>query len=560
MLKHLKITNFAIIDSINIDFFPGFTVLTGETGAGKSILIDAISLILGDRASQEMIRSGEAIATIEATFQYENEQIRAKLVKLGIDSFSNELLIYREITLQNKNIIKLNNTTVTLQDLKEITKNLSDVHSQFDTQRLINPQNYIELIDGFKRQMSEQYLNQYGELLKTYKTKLVEFQDLSAKRKELSDKLDVYQYQLKEIQKYHLNPTEEDELREEEALLANFDKVYNLLHEAKVIFDDLEMLNHFYQVNTILDRLSFFSKEFTDLHDRTNESYYEMDDISSQVSQKLDSLNFDPNELERIGERLHALTQLKEKYHMSIPELIEHIVYLEKAIDQSTNFDQYIEASLLELQVAFKQLLKAAHDLTELRTQISEKITKELKLVLKDLVLPHTEFQIIINEHLPKDEFDVSKFQNNGLNDIEFMISTNVGEPMKPLSKTASGGEMSRIMLAFKTIFIRSQNLSTIIFDEIDTGISGYVAKQIAKKMKELSEFCQVVSITHIPQVVAYGEHHLLVEKQQIKSRTIAKASYLGLDERTKVIAQMISGDKITEASLQSAKELLMNN
>ncbi|MDD3123388.1 MAG: DNA repair protein RecN [Candidatus Izemoplasmatales bacterium] len=560
MLKHLKITNFAIIDTIEIDFYSGFTVLTGETGAGKSILIDAISLLLGDRASQEMVRSGETTATIEAIFEYDHEQIRAKLNKLGIDTFDNEIKIYREITTQNKNIVKLNNISISIQDLKDITKNLSDVHSQFDTQRLINPSSYVELIDGFKRQMSEQYLDEYHDYLAVYKDKLHVFNNLSNTKKELNEKLEIYQYQLKDILKYKLSADEVDTLQEQENVLSNFDNIFSHLREAKSILEDQAMMDMFYQVFSSLERLSSVSKDFLELTQRTENYYYEMDDISHQINQKIDSMNFDPDELESIQERLHELQSLQEKYHMTIPELIEHTVFLENAVDQTVNFDEYIEKAKIELQKAFENVLKSTKNLTSLRIQVSEKITKELKNVLKDLVLPNTEFKIDIKQQSPKDMFDSSKFLNHGIDEIEFFISTNLGEPLKPLSKTASGGEMSRIMLAFKAIFIRSQNLSTIIFDEIDTGISGYVAKQIACKMQEISEFCQVISITHIPQVVAKGKYHLKVEKHEIKNRTVAKAYYLDLDSRIKEIAHMISGDKLSEASIQSAKELLINN
>ena len=433
MLKHLKITNFAIIDTIEIDFYSGFTVLTGETGAGKSILIDAISLLLGDRASQEMVRSGETTATIEAIFEYDHEQIRAKLNKLGIDTFDNEIKIYREITTQNKNIVKLNNISISIQDLKDITKNLSDVHSQFDTQRLINPSSYVELIDGFKRQMSEQYLDEYHDYLAVYKDKLHVFNNLSNTKKELNEKLEIYQYQLKDILKYKLSADEVDTLQEQENVLSNFDNIFSHLREAKSILEDQAMMDMFYQVFSSLERLSSVSKDFLELTQRTENYYYEMDDISHQINQKIDSMNFDPDELESIQERLHELQSLQEKYHMTIPELIEHTVFLENAVDQTVNFDEYIEKAKIELQKAFENVLKSTKNLTSLRIQVSEKITKELKNVLKDLVLPNTEFKIDIKQQSPKDMFDSSKFLNHGIDEIEFFISTNLGEPLKPL-------------------------------------------------------------------------------------------------------------------------------
>ncbi len=559
MLKHLSITNFAIIDHIELDFFDGLTVLTGETGAGKSILIDAISLLLGDRASQDLIRSESEKATIEATFSFQNETIRAKLTKLGISAMEDQIVITREISNQNKNSLKINQVNVTLQDLKDISKELADVHSQFDTQRLINPSNYVQLIDGFNRKKMDTYIAEYSEALHYYHLKRKEYLDFTKKQKDATGKLEMNQFQLKELTDFHLELNELESLSEEESLLSNFDKIYSTLGEINSISEDAQFMDHFYEFVEGLDKLSKYGQDFTELHKSVENLYYEMDDAVHQVKDKFDHLNFDPDALRSIQERIHDLETLQKKYKMTVPELIEYIYFLEKEIDQVTNFDEYLKRSKKELSDSFEKALEKGKILTVLRKQISDKISSEIKVVLKDLVLPNTEFEILVTPKLPQDSLDSEKFLNHGFDEIELMISTNLGEPLKPLSKTASGGEMSRVMLAFKTIFIRSQNLSTIIFDEIDTGISGFVAKQIAKKIHEISHFCQVISITHIPQVVAVGEHHLKVMKQIDKMRTVAKADYLEFNDRIIDIAQMISGDKVTEASLQSAKELLIN-
>lgn len=560
MLKHLSITNFAIIDHIELDFFDGLTVLTGETGAGKSILIDAISLLLGDRASQEMIRSESDKSLIEATFVYQNESIRGKLSKLGISTLDNTLVISREINSQNKNTIKINQVAVSLQDLKDISKDLADVHSQYDTQRLINPSNYIQLIDGFNRQKIETYLHEYTARLNEYHTCLKEYNALSKKQHDASGKLEIYEYQFKELTDSSLRSDEYESLQEEERLLSNFDKIYSTLHEIKAFSEDLNFMEHFYEIVTRLEKVSSVNQEFLEMHKNTENFYYEMDEILHQVNQKINSMNFDPDELKTIQNRLHDLETLQNKYKMTIPELIEYVVFLENEIDQSLNYEEYLEVAKRKLSFAFSKAVEAGKVLSVIRKQIAEKISNEIKVVLKDLVLANTEFRIFVTQNLPQDPFSAEKFLSYGFDEIELMISTNVGEPMKPLSKTASGGEMSRIMLAFKTIFIRSQNLSTIIFDEIDTGISGFVAKQIAKKIREISNFCQVISITHIPQVVAVGEHHLKVEKIVEGKRTIAKATYLDFNGRVRDIAQMISGEKITDSAIQNAKELLISS
>ncbi len=559
MLKHLSIRNFAIIDQLDLSFFDGLTVLTGETGAGKSILIDAIALLLGDRASQDMIRSGEDYASVEAVFDSFSEEVRAKLTKLGISTLDENITIIRTVNTQNKNTIKINSQIVTLQDLKDVTKNLADVHSQFDTQRLINPSNYIDLIDGFLRQKMDLLVLDYKTSLDLYHQKLNEYHLLLKKKNELELKLEMYQFQLEELTQLNLENTDLEALKNEESTLTNFDQINTLLQESNAIFEEYDLLARMYQLKQSFEKLSKYNSNFIESTEKLNEFYYEIQDINHLLSNQIDLMSFDPETLQEIQDKIHQFEKIEKKYQMSIPSLIEYMHFIENEIDQSINYDSYLENAKENTITEFNKTIDKAKNITLLRNQIATKITKEIKVVLSDLVLPKTEFEIIVSEDLPTTFEDSHKFLNNGFNTVEFMISTNVGEPMKPLSKTASGGEMSRIMLAFKTIFIRSQNLSTIIFDEIDTGISGFVAKQIAKKIKEVSAYCQVLSITHIPQVVAIGDHHLKVKKQQVKNRTVAFTEYLDFPGRINEIAAMISGDLVTPTSIETAKELLLN-
>ncbi|MBU1144247.1 MAG: DNA repair protein RecN [Firmicutes bacterium] len=559
MLKRLRVSDFAIIEQIELYFFSGMTVLTGETGAGKSILIDAISLLLGDRASQDMIRTGKEKAVLEAVFEVDHEQVHLLLRQFQIEIENDELTIYREITQQNKNIIKLNGNIVTLQQLKEITKYLADVHSQFDTQRLINPSTYMELIDGFNPDILSDYFINYHKSLSIYKEKFMNYQALIKRKNDLNDKLEMYKYQLKELSSYELVSEEEQRLIDEESILENFDKIYLNLQSMKEIFENERILDHLYDLKNIYEKLTDVSKDFSTNHDRLNEMYYDLEDISSQITDKIHRLNFDPDVLSQIQERLHILDKLKTKYKKTIPELMEYSTLLQTSISEAENYEDYVLTSQNDVKKAFDTCLLEAKKISQVRKQIAEKIIKELKMVLKDLVLPHTEFDIIFYYDEPASFLDITKFKEMGLDEVDFLLSTNLGEPLKPISKTASGGEMSRIMLAFKTIFIRSQQLSTIIFDEIDTGISGFIAKQIAKKIKEISLTCQVISITHIPQVVAIGNHHLKVQKIEESNRTKALATYLDFNGRIQEIAEMISGETSTESSIQSAKELLLN-
>ncbi|MDD3126491.1 MAG: DNA repair protein RecN [Candidatus Izemoplasmatales bacterium] len=558
MLKSLSVTNFAIIDHIDLNFVSGMTVITGETGAGKSLIIDAISLLLGDRASAEMIRHQADKAVIIGTFIIEDDILKSVLNGLKIEAFDNQITIRREINGQNKNTIKINDTPITLQQLKELSHHLADIHSQFDSQRLINPANYLELIDGFKTGMMASYMEKYHHFLEKYRTDYAKYQRLLNEHHELIEKTDLYRYQYKELTDLNLVLGEIDDLHSEATIMENFDKIHERLHTIKKLLRESGTIDNLYEVYSHFSTLTEMTGEFRADMDKTRDFYYELDDLEKTITKRLDSMNYDPQDLNRISERLSTLENIVKKYHKSIPDLIEYQEQLTRWIDQTDNYEVHLQSAVTELTEVYNKTLEAANDISAIRSQITNRIEKELSPVFVDLALPQTQFKIIINSKTPRNIFDNLAFLDNGIDQVEFMISTNVGEPLKPLSKTVSGGEMSRIMLAFKTIFIRSQKLETMIFDEIDTGISGLVARQIARKIKAISTSCQVISISHIPQVVAIASTHLKVWKQDDQKRTTAFVKELTYEERIQDLSEMISGDRVTDVGRQSAKELLL--
>lgn len=558
MLKSLSVTNFAIIDHIDLNFVSGMTVITGETGAGKSLIIDAISLLLGDRASAEMIRHQADKAVIIGTFIIEDDILKSVLNGLKIEAFDNQITIRREINGQNKNTIKINDTPITLQQLKELSHHLADIHSQFDSQRLINPANYLELIDGFKTGMMASYMEKYHHFLEKYRTDYAKYQRLLNEHHELIEKTDLYRYQYKELTDLNLVLGEIDDLHSEATIMENFDKIHERLHTIKKLLRESGTIDNLYEVYSHFSTLTEMTGEFRADMDKTRDFYYELDDLEKTITKRLDSMNYDPQDLNRISERLSTLENIVKKYHKSIPDLIEYQEQLTRWIDQTDNYEVHLQSAVTELTEVYNKTLEAANDISAIRSQIANRIEKELSPVFVDLALPQTQFKIIINSKTPRNIFDNLAFLDNGIDQVEFMISTNVGEPLKPLSKTVSGGEMSRIMLAFKTIFIRSQKLETMIFDEIDTGISGLVARQIARKIKAISTSCQVISISHIPQVVAIASTHLKVWKQDDQKRTTAFVKELTYEERIQDLSEMISGDRVTDVGRQSAKELLL--
>lgn len=558
MLKSLHVKDFAIIDNIDLEFHQGMTVLTGETGAGKSIIVDAISLLLGDRAAKEMISSHSDSAKIIGEFDIKSKDIKNILDQQGID-YDQLLVIERIISKDNRNLVKINNQTSSLKTLKDLAIFLADIHSQFDTNQLINPDNYLGLIDNFRRDKIKQYLDSYTEALENYRHVVKDYYKLITKKEETLKQLDLYKFQYSELKNINLIENEYQELEENINVLDNIDKINTLLQKSHNTLNEEMLLDRLYEIKADFQSISSTSKEFENIHDRLQDIYYELDDINSTIIDKLDTLNYDKDDFEMMNQRLNDLEKIQKKYHKDIKELIDYQNFLEEEINQVENYDEIIQEKAKSVKEFFDKLLIEANNLSLFREDIAKKITKDVIETLHELVIKHAEFKVEFTKIVPKDEFDYQAFKTDGLDVIEFMISTNKGEPLKPLAKTASGGEMSRIMLAFKTIFARSQNIPTIIFDEIDTGISGFIAKQIARKIAELAKITQVISITHIPQVVAQGNHHLSVTKEIVKNQTKIFVKYLNYEERIDEIAKMVSADKVTNAGREIARELLIN-
>jgi DNA repair protein RecN (Recombination protein N) len=480
------------------------------------------------------------------------------LAKMRIDALDKQLEIRREIALGNKSLIKINGTVVTLQQLREVARYLADVHSQFDSQRLINPVHYLELIDGFKRDLVSQHLSRYREIRERYRQARAEVLRWRAEKDELAEKNEWVRFQWNELKKAELRRGESEELTAQIAWMSNFDKIYERLQELRTLMAEQGTLEAVYQIAQGFERLGALVPEFQTQAERILGFYYEMDDMAKTVNKNLKTLDFDPEALERSRERLDELEKLAHKYHKSISELVDYRNELASLLDRTDHFDEYLQAAEEQLHSVFRECLEAAHELSRIRREIADRVETELQSVFRDLALPGTQIKIALTERGPSDFLDEAVFGEDGVDTAEFWLSTNVGEPLKPLARTASGGEMSRIMLAFKTIFIRSQNLSTIVFDEIDTGISGAVARQIGRKIREISASCQVIAISHIPQVVAMAANHWKIWKQETGGRTIASVKELNWDERVVEIAGMIAGDRLTDSAVQNARELLL--
>lgn len=554
MLKRLTITNLAIIENIDVSFRDGFTVLTGETGAGKSLVIDSLSLLLGARASSELIRSGEDSATIRGVFELRNPQLDAILNQLSISDPDNVITIERSIG-KNKSSIKVNGIAISLADLNRIAKYLADIHNQFDFEKILNPENYLEIIDGFSYELTATYKKDYGDLLSLYKSKKAEYAALLEKKQKLDESRDFYEYQYKELKAADLKPGEEEQIASEISLLHNYDKIYSLSQEANAILHD-DFLDKLYELNELLAKLSTYQKQYQEVHDKLDDRYYELKDTFTDLKKQLEDIDYDPSHLNDLEQRDADLSALKRKYKKSIEELIAYRDELESTIGEHSDFEGTIAEKKSEMDTAFKTCYQKGSELTVLRQKIAKSIEKELESNMKDLLLK-ARFQVSFLPHDPNEGDGVLK--ENGLDEVDFLIETNVGEGLRSLSKVISGGEASRIMLAFKSVFIKADKISTVIFDEIDTGISGETAQAVARKIHEISLSSQVIAITHMPQVASLSDHHILISKEVKGNRTYAHMKELSLEEKIRQVAYLISGGNVTEKQLDYAKEMVLS-
>lgn len=553
MLKRLIIHNLAIFENVDVSFQDGFSVLLGETGAGKSLMIDSLSLLLGMRASSELIRSGENKASVTGYFSIERPELSAYLSKINVPIHDDEIVVERIIGI-NKNVVKINSVPVSLNDLIKISKYLANIHSQFDFEKILNPENYLDIIDGFSFELSTRLKDEYTSLLNQYKEKKEEYSLLLEKKAKLEEARDFYEYQYGELKAADLKEGEEEEISSEISLLRNYDKIYSLVQETNEIING-SFMDDFYRLSDNLAKLANYQKQYEESHEKIDERYYEIEDLLNNLKKEFRSLDYDPNRLNDLEQRDSDLSSLQRKYKKSIPELIAYRDELGTILGKNSSFENSLEEKKEEVLQSLKEAISKAKELTLLRTRNAKTIEKELTHSLKDLLL-NVRFQILFKD----EKEDESSLKENGIDDVDFLIETNIGEGLKPLSKVISGGEASRIMLAFKALFIKANRVPTVIFDEIDTGISGETAQAVARKIKEISLTTQVISITHMPQVASLSDHPILISKTVKDGRTYSNVKELSLEEKIRQIAYLISGGKVTEKQLEYAKEMVLGN
>ena len=556
MLKQLLVNNFAIIENIDVKFDDGFTVLTGETGAGKSLIIDSLSLLLGERASLELIRNGESKATIKGIFSLNNIHLTSLLNELGVPTIDKDIVIERIITT-SKSVVKINGVTISLNDLKRVSKYIADIHMQFDNEKILNPENYLEIIDGFKYETIKEYLDKYLSNREDFKAKRQQYMGLLQRKQQIEERREFYQYELKELEELDVQVDEDKQIEDEISLLKNYDKIYNLFEEANAIIDS-GALDKLYELKGVVNKLSDYQNGYASTYESINDHYYELEDQLETIKHDFKHLDYNPKRLEELVNRSHDIEAAKKKYHRDIEGLIAYRDELTLLLKNEEDLDVDIKRLHDEMVNAYNKTYDSAKELSLIREEIAKSIKNELEKNMLDLSLK-ARFSFEFDKHEKEEDFAGNIFLENGIDNVNFFIETNIGEGLKPLNKIVSGGEASRIMLAIKALFIKSQKISTVIFDEIDTGVSGEVARKVAEKIYEISLNTQVIAITHMPQVAALSKNHIKIYKVEKNGRTYTYIKPLSLNEKINEIALMISGGKVTQSQLEYAKEMVLN-
>ncbi len=555
MLQELTIDNLAIINHLNLTFDDQMTVLTGETGAGKSIIIDAVGLLAGSRGSTDFIRQGAGKLTLQGQFTVpKNEDYLALLDEYGIDHEDGVLIISREIHQNGRNIIRVNGTLINTTTLRKLGAGLVDIQGQNEHQLLLQPEHHLGMLDQFAGAPIQ-------PILKKYQATFHEYQQLSSaieKKKEneqqWAQRLDMLRYQVDEIEGANLRPDEEEQLETERDRLEHFQQINNALNMVVASLNGEEgapVLDQVAEMKTSVEDISDFDPAFKDLAKGLGDAYYSLQDAAESASRVLDSLEFDPARLDQIENRLTLIGDLEHKYGDRLPDVLAYYDQIKtelEEMEQVANDDSDQEERLAETVTELKQLGK---QLTELRKQAAQKLENQVHQQLRELYMERAVFAV----HFVESAGD--RFRADGLDEVEFYMQTNPGERMGVLAKIASGGELSRVMLALKTIFAKNEGITSIIFDEVDTGVSGRVAQAIADKIKVIAQSSQVLCISHLPQVAAVAQHHFLIQKQVKNNRTTTSVTPLDESKRINEIARMLAGEKITKLTREHAKELL---
>ena len=547
MLSLLHIENIAVIESADISFDQGFNVLTGETGAGKSIVIDAISAILGERAYRDMIRTGTSKASVRAVFTDVPEL--SWFADNGVD-YDSETIIQREIHLDGKNVCRVNGCLVSVSILRKLGIQLINIHGQHDSASLFDEDNHLTFLDAFgdNDALRADYTEKYEAVAKLRR----EIDRMSMDEGEKLRRMETLKYQIAEIEKAELEAGEDEALEERRKLLQNAEKLSNGMDEAVECLyggDDSDgAAGLLAQAEYALARLSRFTEAFAALHEKVNDLKYQVQDVAEEVRDARDDLSYSADELEEIESRLDVIHKLRRKYGVTCADILEYLENAKKELDEIEFADDHLERLKKKLKAAEKTAWDAAFTLRENRKTTAESMSVRILMELAQLDMPRVQFQCA---------FEETELTARGADTVAFYMSANAGEALKPMSKVASGGELARIMLAMKNVLAEKDQVNTLIFDEVDTGVSGRAAQKVAEKLRSVAQHKQVLCVTHLPQLAALANTHLLIAKSERDGRTYTSVTPLDIEGRKKELARIIGGTNITETTLKSAEEML---
>lgn len=542
MIRHISIRNFAIIENAEIDFHDGLNIITGETGAGKSIVIEAVSLALGSRADTAFVRFGEKKAVVQMVADYKGE----------------EYIITREVSAAGRNTCRINDDIVTLGTLNRLCKKIADIHGQYDHQSLLDPDSHIRLVDLYHKEEIGPAKDSVRLLYDEYTALKEELSDLRSQMAENQRQRDFMEFELNEIDEAALVSGEDVLLEEKISLLQNSEKIYENLAGAYQIASesDYSLLSALKQVSDMLSETGKYSSELKALSERICDIYYEFQDMCSQIRDCKDRTVFSPEELDRAISRIEIIDRLKKKHNLDIDGLLDYADGLRTKLDRIDNADERISKLRAEIKEKQTALAQDCSRLSEIRKKAAKELQDLITQQLEQLNFNDAEFVIAFDSTFRRDA-RADAFTPEGTDTVEFLITTNLGEPLKPLSKIASGGEMSRIMLAFKNIIGDYDEIPTMIFDEIDSGISGIAASVVGRKLREIAEKHQIICITHLPQIAAYAAHPYRISKRSDDRMTYTSVDPLDQEEQVLEIARLLGGDNITETTITSARELI---
>ncbi|MGX0516364.1 DNA repair protein RecN [Staphylococcus hominis] len=555
MLQTLSIKQFAIIDELEIHFSDGLTVLSGETGSGKSIIIDAIGQLIGMRASSDFVRHGEKKAIIEGIFDIDNsKEAISVLNELDIDIDEDFLLVKREIFSSGKSICRINNQIVTLQDLRKVMQELLDIHGQHETQTLLKQKYHLKLLDDYAENQYSRVKEQYETTFNEYKEKKKELEELQSADQALLQRLDLMKFQFEELQEASLKEGEITQLESDIKRIQNSEKLSLALNNAHVtLTDEHAITDRLYELSNHLQTIDdIIPGRFKKLKADIDQFYYTLEDAKHELYDEMSNTEFDEQLLNELESRMNLLNNLKRKYGKTIDELITYQSKLESEISKIENYEESSSQLKEEIDLLYEKVIKYGQSLSKERRIVARTLRDHIVAEIQNLQMKDANLEISFQ---PLETPTIE-----GIEFVEFLISPNKGEPLKSLNKIASGGELSRIMLALKSIFVESRGQTAILFDEVDSGVSGQAAQKMAEKMRDIAKYIQVICISHLPQVASMSDHHLLISKMTKNDRTTTQVKELKKEDKIDEIARMISGASVTELTRENAREMIAQN